>query len=334
MQRVRGGLRDECQCDQDPRVDMGCGNFHPRPSEDNLKVLRAYWLAAYKAQDVSLMSGFLRDWPVSEYSGLARQWLAENRGKVSHGSTFAIKEKNFFWTFSTGYSVIKGHNLAPMIVTTEDPSKGQWAIVAVSELKVFSQPTASAGQIATLQIGDPIRILVAADKKEESGKGTSIWSKIAIETGKNGLLVGYVKDAVRINEDLQYKEKYVIKLKPPNRDDLLAAKVFASALGGKDLPRPISLDDKEAIFSQSSGLLNQIALSQASILVRLHNYIEGAPSAQVARTVAQLRKLHIRDALVASGANEENIFIEEPKVFLLGDKGKPGNDEVNIFLPK
>lgn len=330
---VIADLRSDCKCDQNPRVDMGSGTFYPNPSDDNKKLLKESWVQAYKTQDARIIMRFLRFWPVSEYSASARQWLVENRSKVPSGGTFALEKKRWLVLIPWGFSVIKGENLTPApVTTTEGSSKGQLAIVAADELKVFGQPISSAEQIATVPIGETVSILDPSDSKEKSDKGTSIWSKISIKTGKNSQLVGYVKDAVRIDEHKTYNFEYVIQLKPTNAAGVLEGEVLVKSLDGEDLAQPISLTD--AIASQSSGPLNQSVLSQSSILVKLHNYIEGAQSVQVARQFSNLRRLQIRDALIGSGAKKENIFIEEPKVFLLGGEGKPDYDQVSIFLAK
>jgi hypothetical protein len=334
MRIVNTDLRRDCRCNQDPRLDVGHGTFYPMPSKENKEFNKKTWYATYYSKEERDINLFLQLQPVSEYSASARQWLKENSSRVPSGSTFAIRGNTILGIIPWGgYSVIKWKDIAaPMVATTKDPSKGQSAIVAVDNMKVFSQPIASAEQIATLPIGKTVWIPELSYSEEKSDQGTTIWSKVSYKTGKDSQLVGYVKDAVSIDKNLQYKDIYVIKLKPTKKADLLKGNVLVSALGMEDLSQSISLID--AIASQSSGPLNKSILSQSSILVKLHNYIEGTRSVQEAQMNALLRKIQIRNALIGSGAKKENIFIEEPEIFLLGDKGKPAYDEVSIFLAK
>jgi hypothetical protein len=335
LQNVHADLQSECGCDQDPRVDIGSGTFHPKHNEDSKRLVTKTWVEARRSENTVFIQRFLHHYPVSEYSQLARQWLATNKDKVPSSRTFSIKRNYtnlYLFRIPGGYSVIRGENFAaPVVATTDDPSRGQTAIVVVENMKVFSRPAETSDQITTLKTGDTVWILKPDYSEEKSDKGTSVWSKILVGTDKDKQLVGYVKDAIGIDEDLQYSDEFLIKLKPIDRADLLEGKVLVSAVDKRDVSPPVSLIDA---IKRNSGLLNPSTLSQSSILVKLHDYIGGTQSVEAARQLALLREIQIRDALVGSGAKKEKIFIQEPEVFQLGDKGKQGYDEIHVFLAK
>lgn len=330
LRHTRTALRIDCSCQQDPRIDSGSATFYPNPNEDNSKMVRESWIKAYDSQDASLINEFLIEWPVSEYSSSARRWLADNSSKVSFGNTFKIDEKSYFFGPSDVY-VEQGKNLAaPIVAPTsyEDKSKGKIAFVAKDSLKVFSQSNVLSDQIATLRTGEIVRVLESNYDKNKTSERSALWSKILLKNGEKGHIVGYVKDAIRIDEYSQYS--YVIKLKPTNKIDLLEDKVLVSVLGGEKLSSPMLLND--AIVSKSSGRLNRSALAQSHILVKLYNFIEGAGSAPVAKQMTFLKAMQIRQALINLGAKAENVFIKRPAFFPDNNEGKPDGDEITFFL--
>jgi hypothetical protein len=231
-----------------------------------------------------------------------------------------------------------GEKLAAPVITTkkrsdEDLSGAQVATVAVDDLRVFSQATASAAQIATLKKGETVNLVEPLYGQETSGKGTVVWSKVSVGTSKDDQLVGYIRDAVTADEYSHYDvSKYIIKLKPANADEILAGKVSVVSVGGNDLSITISL--KEAIESQSSSDPNQPAPSQFLVKVEIHNYIEGASSSNEASRLAFVRALQIRKALIEAGVGQKNINIIVPPEFLVGKEGSPDYDKVTIFVTK
>jgi hypothetical protein len=281
------------------------GAFHPNPSKRDLKNAKEAWNDALISHDAFSISKFVKLWPGSRHTPMARKWLEDNAVSAAKGARdtaqVVVERRDGVPT-----ALVKTEKTNVVRSTIQEQAEGRTYrrdAVASADVAYYDRPSTRARVLGKIQAGEAftidkeIKLGGLASKGENSNKEG--WSKIEIPAREPGSsrLVGFVQsgfETLRLPINKSTSEKWTIDA------------VSEAGLSSHELA------------TQVRELAAKRDVKSSFVLVRMPNQVPWARSVATAEQAIFLMSLQIKAGLVSSGISNNRIVMEWPEKISCG----------------